>query len=167
MRRRLRLEDLAVVALIVLFAWLGVRVHDSVAGLADMAQGIQDTGTSIQRSGRTAAAQVRGSVGAAADAADQLPIVGGQVAAALRETARSTAASIERESRATGAQLARSGRQGEDDARETAWLMGWLAFLIPTVALLAQAVPRWIRRRSWPADRPAHPAGTKPSGSAR
>jgi hypothetical protein len=167
MKRRVRLEDLVVVGLIAVFAWLGVRVHDSVAGLADMAQGIQETGTSIQRSGATAGAQVRRSVGAAAEAADQLPLVGGQVAAALRETARSTAASIERESRTTGAQLARSGRQGEDDARETARLIGWLAFLIPTVALLAQAVPRWIRRRSWPADRSAHPAGGTRSGGAR
>jgi hypothetical protein len=143
MRDRLSIGDVAVVGLIVLFAWFGLRVHGSIAGLADMAQGIQDTGTSIQRSGQTAAAEVRRSVGRAADAADQLPIVGAQVGAALRDAADSTAASIERESRTTGAELAESGRQGEDDATETAWLIGWLAFLIPTVALLSHAVPRW------------------------
>jgi hypothetical protein len=146
MSNRLHPGDLAVVGLILLFAWLGLRVHDSVAGLADMAQGIQDTGTSIQRSGASAAAEVRRSVGGAADAADQLPLVGPQVGDALRDTARSTASSIERESRATGAELAEAGREGAGDARETAWLAGWLAFLVPTAALLAQAVPRWVKR---------------------
>ena len=140
--------DVVVVCLIVLFAWLGVRVHDSIAGLADMAQGLQDTGTSIQRSGKAAAGEVRTSVGAAADAADQLPIVGAQLSAGLRDAAESTASSLERESGTTGAELVASGRQGEKDARETAWLIGWLAFLIPTVALLSQAVPHWLRRRS-------------------
>ena len=145
---RIQTGDVVVVCLIVLFAWLGLRVHDSIAGLADMAQGLQDTGTSIQRSGMTAAGEVRSSVGAAADAADQLPIVGSQLSAGLRDAAESTASSLEREAGATGAELVASGRQGEEDARETAWLIGWLAFLIPTVALLAQAVPHWLRRRA-------------------
>lgn len=144
---RERLADIAVVALIVLFAWLGLRVHDSVAGLADMAKGIEDTGASIQRSGGAAAAEVRRGVGGAAAAADQLPIVGPQVGDALRDTASSTAASIEHEAQATGAELARSGREGADDAHATARLVGWLAFLVPATALLAQALPRWMRRR--------------------
>jgi hypothetical protein len=138
--------DVAVLLLILLFAWLGIRVHDSIAGLGDMARGIQDTGVSIERSGETAAAEVRRSVGGAADAASSVPLVGDQVGAALRETARSTSDTIEREARVTGEQLAASGRRGERDARTTATLVGWLAFLIPTVALLAQAVPRWRRR---------------------
>jgi hypothetical protein len=142
-----RAGDVAVVALIVLFAWLGIRVHDSIAGLGDMARGIQATGASIDRSGRTAAAEVRRSVDGAADAASSVPLVGDRVGAALRDTARSTSNAIEREARATGAQLSASGRDGERDARSTATLVGWLAFLIPTVALLAQAVPHWLRRR--------------------
>lgn len=145
---RVRPGDVVVVVLIALFAWLGLRVHDSIAGLADMAQGMQDTGTSIQRSGKTAAREVRTGVGAAADAADQLPIVGAQLGTGLRDAAESTASSLEREAGATGAELVESGRQGEEDARETAWLIGWLAFLIPTVTLLSQVVPHWLRRRS-------------------
>jgi len=144
---RERLADIAVVALIVLFAWLGLRVHDSVAGLADMAKGIEHTGASIQRSGGAAAAEVRRGVGRAAAATDRLPIVGPQVGDALRDTASSTAASIEHEAKATGAELARSGREGADDADATAVLVGWLAFLVPATALLAQALPRWMRRR--------------------
>lgn len=148
MIERVRPGDVAIVCLIALFAWLGLRVHDSIAGLADMAQGMQDTGTSLQRSGATAAREVRTGVGEAADAADQLPIVGAQLSAGLRDAAERTASSLEREAGATGAELVESGRQGEEDARETAWLLGWLAFLIPTVALLAQAVPHWLGRRA-------------------
>jgi hypothetical protein len=141
-----RLGDIAVVALIVLFAWLGVQVHNSIAGLADMARGIQATGTSIQRAGVNAGAEIRRSVSGAADAAEAVPFVGGRVGSALRDTATSTSASIEREARTTGAQLRASGREGQREALATARLVGWLAFLIPTVALLAVAAPRWSRR---------------------
>ena len=144
---REQLGDAAVLVLIVLFAWLGLRVHDSIGGLEDMARGIEQTGASIQRSGDTAAAEIRRGVGNAASATDQLPIVGPQVGDTLRETAESTAATVQREAQATGAELSASGRQGADDARATARLVGWLAFLVPTVALLAQAVPGWLRRR--------------------
>ena len=141
-----RLGDVAVVALIVLFAWLGVQVHNSIAGLADMARGIQATGTSIQRAGVNAGGEIRRSVSGAADAAEAVPFVGGRVGSALRDTASSTSASIEREARTTGAQLRASGREGERQALATARLVGWLSFLIPTVALLAVAVPWWTRR---------------------
>ncbi|HWT24747.1 MAG TPA: hypothetical protein VN213_14680 [Solirubrobacteraceae bacterium] len=164
MTPQVRAGDIAVVALIALFAWLGLRVHDSIAGLGEMAQGIEDTGTAIQRSGRVAAGDVRRSVGRAADAAESVPLVGGNVAAALRDTARTTSATIEREARATGAQLVASGRRGEEDARTTARLVGWLAFLIPTVALLAQVGPQWSRRwRAAAAPAPESPGGP-PSG---
>jgi hypothetical protein len=152
-----RLGDVVVVALVVLFAWLGVQVHNSIAGLADMARGMQQTGTSIQHAGARAGAEIRRSVSGAADAAQSVPFVGGGVASALRDTARSTSTAVEREARTTGAQLAASGREGEGDAEATARLVGWLAFLIPTVCLLAQAVPRWVRR--WQAGREAAPLG--------
>jgi hypothetical protein len=141
-----RLGDVAVVVLIVLFAWLGVQVHNSIAGLAEMARGMQATGTSIQQSGVRAGAEIRRSVSGAADAAEAVPFVGNRVGSALRDTARSTSTAVEREARTTGAQLIASGRDGEREAEATARLVGWLAFLIPTVCLLAQAVPRWVRR---------------------
>ena len=107
-----RLGDVAVVALIVLFAWLGVQVHNSIAGLADMARGIQATGTSIQRAGVNAGGEIRRSVSGAADAAEAVPFVGGRIGSALRDTASSTSASIEREARTTGAQLPGVGSRG-------------------------------------------------------
>lgn len=161
-----RAGDIAVVVLIVLFAWLGVRVHDSIAGLADMARGIQATGTSIQRSGSNAGAEIRRSVSGAADAADAVPFVGARVGSALRDTARSTSATVEREARRTGAQLTASGREGEQNALVTARLVGWLAFLIPTVALLATAVPRWTRRWRGTAGVPPPAAVVVPGGRA-
>ena len=162
-----RLGDIAVVALIVLFAWLGVQVHDSIAGLADMARGIQATGTSIQRAGVNAGGEIRRSVSGAADAAEAVPFVGGRVGSALRDTASSTSASIEREARTTGAQLRASGREGERQALATARLVGWLSFLIPTVALLAVAVPRWTQRWRAHAGGPMGVAGRSRPGANR
>ena len=46
--------DVAVVALLVVFAWLGFRVHDSVARLAGLGRGVQSAGASVQGAFRQA-----------------------------------------------------------------------------------------------------------------
>jgi hypothetical protein len=137
--------ELAAGLAILLFAWLGLQVHDSIAGLGDMAKGIKETGTEIERSGAVTSKEIRSGVGDAASAIGALPIVGGQAAATLRRTADNTAAAVEKESRASGRRLVLAGAQGEEDARDTAALVGWLAFLIPTVLLLAQILPRRLK----------------------
>jgi hypothetical protein len=140
------LGDVAVVLAIALFAWLALELHHSVANLGGMARGVRDTGTAIQASGASTADEVQRSVGRAADAVGGLPIVGADAAARLRETGATTAAAVRRETDADGARLAQAGRQGERDARATARLIGWFAFLVPTVLLLAQWLPRRLRR---------------------
>ena len=60
---------------------------------------------------------------------------------------------MERESRLDGARLVDAGRQGREQATSIARPVGWLAFLIPTVLLLAVWIPRRIE--SWSAWRSA------------
>ena len=153
-----RAVDLGVAALIALFAVLALQVHDSISGLAGMARGIRDTGTAIEQSGAATGAEIRESVGAAADALGSVPLLGGGAGDSLRDTATRTAEAVERESRLSGQRLVTAGEQGERDARSTARLVGWLSFLIPTVLLLAQYLPtrvtyvdgRWTLRRPAP-----------------
>jgi hypothetical protein len=136
------LGDVAVAVLVVLFGWLALQIHNSVADLGDMARGMRDTGTAIQRSGAATADELRQSVGRAADTAEGVPIVGGDVADAVRDTGRRSADSVQRETRADGARLIESGGQGMEDTRRTARLIGWFTFLVPTVLLLVQWLPQ-------------------------
>jgi hypothetical protein len=136
--------DVAVVALVAVFAWLAVLLHDSVAGLGDMAVGIRDTGTSIEQSGRSTAKEIRRSVGGAADAIEAVPIFGGDVGRRVREAGSQSADAVERETRLDGRRLVEAGREGQSDAKRTARLLGWIAFLMPTVLLLAV----WFTQRS-------------------
>ena len=141
-RDRASVGDLLVLAAIVFFAVMAIALHNSVAGLGDMATGMKETGAAIEKSGRATASEIRTSVGRAADAVGALPLVGGSVKDAVRDTADKSADAVERETRANGRMLVESGRQGEEDARTTARLVGWMAFLIPTILLLAQWIPR-------------------------
>ena len=145
MRERLILGDYLVAGAIVLFAAFAVALHSSVAGLADMAVGIRQTGEEIRTSGKVTAEEIRDSVDAAANAVGSLPIVGPSAAARVRETARRTAGAVESATRENGTLLIQSGVQGEADARSTATLVGWMSFLIPTILILTS----WLPRR-WP-----------------
>src|SRR6476661_3418267 len=62
-RRRARIlaGDVAVILLVLLFAWLGVKVHDGVAELASLGRGLQDAGTAVAGTARDAAGALRGS----------------------------------------------------------------------------------------------------------
>jgi hypothetical protein len=142
---RERWEDIAVAVLIALFAWLAVSLHNSIAGLGDMARGIRDTGTEIQRTGEQTSDEIRDSIGEVAGAIGSVPIVGGQAAERVRETAAVTADAVARETNAAGRRLAVAGAQGERDAADSAKFVGWLAFLVPTALLLFQYLPRRLR----------------------
>jgi hypothetical protein len=149
--------DYLVAGAIVVFAVLAVALHSSIAGLADMGAGIRRTGVEIERSGKATAGEIRSSVGKAADAVGALPVVGGSVGSAVRETADRSAAAVERETRISGRELAAAGAQGEEDARSTARLVGWMSFLVPTFLILAAYLPR--RLESLPRAEGAHGAG--------
>jgi hypothetical protein len=144
--RRAMLGDLSVVLLILLFAWIGLRLHDAIGGLGEMARGVRDTGVSIERTGAETAREIRDGFGSAADTIASAPLVGGSLSSTLRSTGERSAAAVERQARETGRELAGAGRDGERDARSVARLVGWLGFLVPTVLLLSQALPTRLRQ---------------------
>jgi hypothetical protein len=150
----------AVVALVALFAWLALLLNDSIQGLGDMAVGIRDTGTSIERSGRATSGEIRRSVDEAADAIESVPFIGGDVGRRVRQAGERSARAVENETRADGRRLVDAGRQGQSDATRTALLIGWLAFLMPTALLLLL----WLTRR---ASVSSEPRWSLPPGARR
>ncbi len=111
--------DLAVLLLVLLFAWLGGLVHDRVDELAALGRGVSDTGRTVE-----------GGLGSAAGAVEDVPLVGGEVAGALRDAGRGT-----------GGRAVAAGEEGERTARELADLAGWLTFGIPALLLLSRVLP--------------------------
>ena len=144
--RRTIVGDVVVVLLIVLFAWMGLKVHDAIAGMAEMTRGVSETGASIRETGQAAGGEIGGGFDAAADGVVAAPVVGGPVSDQLRGAGGGSAGAIERQSRENGTQLEEAGRQGTEDILDLATLIGWLSFLVPTILLLSQALPTRLRQ---------------------
>jgi hypothetical protein len=134
------LGDLLVLVLLVLLAWLGLRVHDAVADLASVPRAVGDTGGAIQRG-----------FDGAADAIGGAPVVGGPLSGALRDAGAGA-----------GGQIQDTATSGEQDVIRLANLLGLLVFLLPAVAVLARHVPERIAdvRRLTAAARAIGPALT-------
>ncbi len=113
------LGDLLVLVLLVLLAWLGLRVHDAVAEIASVPRGVSDTGGAIQRAFESAG-----------DAVGEVPVVGEPLAGALADAGEGA-----------GGEIAEAGRKGEEDINDLANLLGALIFLLPAVAVLARHLP--------------------------
>jgi hypothetical protein len=79
-RRSTILRDLLLVGLVVLFAWMGVKVHDVVNGMAVLGSGVKHAGLSVESGFGSAASAVQG-----------IPLVGGSLAGALEKAGREAA----------------------------------------------------------------------------
>jgi hypothetical protein len=88
-------------------------------------------GTGVQDSGRA----VQDGFGSAADAADGIPLVGGDVASALRDAGKGT-----------GGNVAQVGADGEQRVHDLANLLGFLMFAVPASILLVLTVPGRVRQ---------------------
>jgi hypothetical protein len=142
------IPDVAVIVLVVLFAWLGLEVHDGVDRLASVGRGLSDAGQAVGGTARDAAGAVRTGFGAAADALDATPLIGGGVADALRSAGGSAAAPVDQAGQDSARRLIASGRESEAQVHHAANLLGWLTFGIPTLLLLTAWLPfRWLVRR--------------------
>ena len=115
-------RDALVLALLAVFAWLAVQVHDAVDQLAVLGEGVREAGTSV-----------RGGFETAADAVDGTPVVGGELADGLREAGQGT-----------GGNVAAAGREGEQRAHDLADLLGTLTFVVPALLLLVQFLPQRV-----------------------
>lgn len=112
-------RDAATIVLVLLFAFLGLKVHDAVASLAVLGRGVHDAGGAVQSG-----------FSSAADAVDDVPLVGGEVAGGLRDAGEGT-----------GGNVADLGARGERDVYRLANLLGLLLFVLPTAVLLWRVVP--------------------------
>jgi hypothetical protein len=128
-RRSAFLRDLLVLVLLLAFAWLGLKVHDTVESIASVPRGVAESGGSI-----------RGGFESAGDAVGDAPVIGGTLRDALRNAGSSAGGPIED-----------TGRAGEQDVLRLANVLGLLMFLLPAAVLLVAYLPgrfRDVRRLS-------------------
>jgi hypothetical protein len=127
------LRDAAVLTLLIVFAWLGLAVHDAVDRLAVLGEGVQATGESVQ-----------GGFDAAADAVDDAPVVGGPLADAFEGAGEET-----------GGEVADLGERGESGVHSLANLLGLIFFGLPAALVLIWYLPPRLgqARRLTAADR--------------
>jgi hypothetical protein len=123
------LSDFLVLLLLVLLAWLGLKVHDAVAELASIPRGVTASGEAVQSGFESAG-----------DAVGDVPVVGDSLAGALDDAGEGA-----------GGGVADVGREGEDDVNALADVLGALFFLLPAAAVLSRYLPDRIadvRRRT-------------------
>jgi len=137
--------DLAVLLALVLFAWLGVKVHDGIAELAALGRGIQDSGRAIAGAGAQTSQAVDGAFDSVAGRVNGVPIVGGDLAGALRSVPGGATRPVRETTAQQGARLVAAGRETESRTYALANLAGWLTFLLPALLLLILTLPRRVR----------------------
>jgi hypothetical protein len=123
-RGRAVAKDALVLLTLFVLAWLALKVHDAVDELAVLGTGVRDSGEAVESG-----------FGAAADAAGGIPVVGGDVADALRDAGSGT-----------GGEVAQAGSDGEEKVHDLANLLGVLFFAIPASILLIATLPGRIRQ---------------------
>ena len=116
------LRDALVLALLLLFAWLAMAVHDAVDELAVLGRGVHDAGAAVQ-----------GGFERAAEAVDGAPAIGDDLAGGLRDAGRGS-----------GGEVAELGRRGEERVHRLADLLGLFVFVVPALLLLLQFLPRRV-----------------------
>ena len=115
-------RDLLTVALLVLLAWIALKVHDAVDRLAVLGEGVNEAGSSIEDG-----------FDSAADAVDGTPIVGGELADGLRGAGEGS-----------GGNVAELGQDGVDKTHQLADILGLVTFFVPATFLVLRVVPSRI-----------------------
>jgi hypothetical protein len=118
------LADALALLLIVLFAWLGLTVYETVERLAVFGTGVREAGEAVEGGFESAAERVEG-----------VPLIGGQVAEGLRGAGEGT-----------GGEAAELGSRGEDAARRLARLLGVLTFALPAALVLVRWLPGRVQQ---------------------
>lgn len=123
-RGRAVAKDALVILTLIVLAWLGLKVHDTVDKLAVLGTGVHDSGQVVQDGFESAA-----------DAVDGVPVVGGELGDALSGAGEGT-----------GGNVAQAGSDGEQRVHDLANLLGFLMFAVPASILLVLTVPGRIRQ---------------------
>jgi hypothetical protein len=123
-RGRAVAKDALVILTLIVLAWLGLKVHDTVDKLAVLGTGVHDSGQVVQDG-----------FDRAADAVDGVPVVGGELGDAMHDAGEGT-----------GGNVAQAGADGEERVHDLANLLGFLMFAVPASILLVLTVPGRIRQ---------------------
>ena len=123
-RRSTILRDLILLGLVVLFAWMGIKVHDVVNELAVLGSGVKEAGLSVQSGFNSAAGAVGG-----------IPFVGDRLSGALESAGQGS-----------GGNVAALGQSGVDKVHQLALLLGFIVFALPTLIVVLIMVPPRIRQ---------------------
>lgn len=123
-RGRAVAKDALVILTLIVLAWLGLKVQDTVDKLAVLGTGVHDSGQVVQDG-----------FDKAADAVDGVPVVGGELGDAMRDAGEGT-----------GGNVAQAGSDGEERVHDLANLLGFLMFAVPASILLVLTVPGRIRQ---------------------
>ena len=117
-------RDAALVLALVVFAKLGLIVHDAVDKLAVLGEGVESAGNSVT-----------GGFDSAAEAVDGTPVVGDELADGLRSAGEGS-----------GGEAAELGRDGAGAAHDLADLLGLIVFVLPASMLLLWRLPPRIAK---------------------
>jgi hypothetical protein len=118
-RARALARDLISIALLLIFAWAGFKVHGAVDKLAVLGEGVQASGGVVEDG-----------FDSAADAVDGTPIVGDEIADGLRSAGEGS-----------GGEVVELGEQGEEGAHDLANVLGFVTFALPALVVLAFWLP--------------------------
>ena len=111
--------DALLLALLLLFGWLGLVVHDAVDRLAVLGEGVQATGGAVSSGFEQAA-----------EAVDGAPVVGDELADELREAGEGS-----------GGEVEDLGERGESRVHRLAVILWVITFALPAGLLLLFALP--------------------------
>lgn len=119
--RRLRqvVADVLVLVVLASLAWVALQVHDAIEELDRPGEELMSAGQGLQDN-----------LGEASDAAQEVPVVGDDLAAPIEE-AGDAAATVEE-----------AGRRQVSAAHGAANWVGWAVFLLPALTLVALWLPR-------------------------
>jgi hypothetical protein len=113
------MADLIAIALLVIFAWAGFKVHGAVDRLAVLGEGVQASGSVVQDGFESTA-----------DAVDGTPVVGDDLADGLRSAGEGS-----------GGEVVELGERGEEGAHDLAIVLGFVTFALPALLVLALWLP--------------------------
>jgi hypothetical protein len=122
-RNRQILRDLLTLALVGIFIWCGVKVHDVVASLSVLGTAVQEAGSNVQNSFDSVANAVAG-----------IPVVGGSLSDAFHNAGQGT-----------GGNVAQTAQAGVDAINRLALVLGIVTAGLPIAVLAAVGLPRRVR----------------------
>jgi hypothetical protein len=118
------LRDVLTVVALVMLALVGLAVYHAVDALSVLGRGVHDSGAAVQDG-----------FDAAADKADDVPLVGGEIGDGLRSAGEGT-----------GGNVADLGQEGENRVHRLALILGLTMFGLPAVFLLGWQLPPRLRQ---------------------